>query len=79
MSARRETTTKDRQRLDRDHDLTSGVETAYEVDYEKQNYSGNIYAYPVNAAGVVNRFVPAAPEIDTAGAPFFPLSETCFP
>ena len=38
-----------------DYDLTSGTETVYETDFEKQNYSGNIYAFPVNAAGVVDK------------------------
>ena len=38
-----------------DYDLTSGIETIYQTEYEKQTWSGNLYAYPVNAAGVVNK------------------------
>ena len=36
-------------------DLTSGTETVFKTDYEKVDYTGNVYAYPVSAAGVVDR------------------------
>lgn len=35
--------------------LTSGTETVFKTDYEKVDYTGNVYAYPVSAAGVVDR------------------------
>lgn len=34
--------------------LTSGNETLYRPEYEKEYWSGNLYAYPVGATGVVN-------------------------
>ena len=38
-----------------DFNLISGAETVYETDFERQNYSGNIYAYPVDASGVIDK------------------------
>lgn len=35
-------------------DLTSGRETVYRTEYEREFWRGNLFAYPVNAAGVVN-------------------------
>ncbi len=35
-------------------DLTSGNETVFKSDYEKQDWTGNVYAYPVGADGVLN-------------------------
>ena len=34
--------------------LVGGAETAYLPEYEQEFWSGNLYAYPVNAAGEVN-------------------------
>ena len=34
--------------------LTSGNETLYRPDYEREFWSGNLYAYPVDASGNVN-------------------------
>ncbi|TSA49362.1 MAG: hypothetical protein D4R48_03530 [Nitrosomonadales bacterium] len=36
------------------YNLTSGTETLYRVEYEKETWSGNLYAYPVDAAGNLN-------------------------
>ena len=36
-------------------DLTSGTETVFKTDYEKVDYTGNVYAFPVSAAGEVDR------------------------
>ena len=47
-----------------DYDLSSGAETVYQSDYELQYYSGNLYAYPVNASG----FIDKAAERWTGGA-----------
>ncbi|MGP1677523.1 MAG: pilus assembly protein [Burkholderiales bacterium] len=35
-------------------DLTSGNETVFKTDYEKQDWTGNVYAYPVGADGELN-------------------------
>ncbi len=35
--------------------LTSGAETVFKTDYEKVDYTGNVFAYPVSAAGVVDK------------------------
>jgi hypothetical protein len=37
-----------------DFDLTSGMETVYQGDYERQDWSGNLYAYPIDAGGALN-------------------------
>lgn len=34
--------------------LTSGNETVYRAEYEKEYWSGNLYAYPVDANGIVS-------------------------
>ena len=34
--------------------LTSGNESLFRTDFEKQYWSGNVYDYPINAAGAVN-------------------------
>ena len=34
--------------------LTSGNESLFRSDFEKEFWSGNIYDYPINAAGIVN-------------------------
>lgn len=34
--------------------LTSGNETVYSSEYEKTYWSGNLYAYPINANGIVS-------------------------
>ncbi len=34
--------------------LTSGNETVYMADYEKEFWSGNLHAYPISATGTVN-------------------------
>ncbi|MDP2751940.1 MAG: PilC/PilY family type IV pilus protein [Rhodocyclaceae bacterium] len=36
------------------YDLTSGSETVFRPEYEMQYYSGNLYAYPVDAGGNIN-------------------------
>ena len=33
------------------YNLTSGSETLYRPEYERENWSGNLYAYPANASG----------------------------
>ena len=33
------------------HDLRSGSEIVYRTEYEKEFFSGNLYAYPVDALG----------------------------
>lgn len=33
------------------YNLTSGNETLYRPEYERENWSGNLYAYPANASG----------------------------
>lgn len=33
------------------YNLTSGTETLYRPEYERENWSGNLYAYPANASG----------------------------
>jgi hypothetical protein len=34
--------------------LTSGNETIFRTEYEKEHWSGNMYAYPVSADGILN-------------------------
>jgi len=34
--------------------LTSGNEIIFKTDYEKQNWTGNVFAYPVSATGVLD-------------------------
>jgi Neisseria PilC beta-propeller domain len=36
------------------YDLRSGNETVYRSDYQREFWSGNLFAYPVDASGVVN-------------------------
>lgn len=33
--------------------LTSGNETVFQTDYERENWTGNVYAYPVTADGAI--------------------------
>ena len=37
-----------------DFDLTSGVETLFRPEYNRQYWSGNLHAYPISAAGTIN-------------------------
>lgn len=36
------------------YDLRSGSETLYRPEYQRQYWSGNLYAYPIDAAGNIN-------------------------
>ncbi len=36
------------------YNLTSGTETIFKTDYEKEDWTGNVLAYPVGADGVIN-------------------------
>lgn len=37
------------------YSLVSGEETVFQTDYDRDTWSGNLYAYPVDASGVVDR------------------------
>ena len=34
--------------------LTSGNETVFKVDYDREKWSGNVFAFPVSSEGVIN-------------------------
>lgn len=36
------------------YNLTSGHEVVFKTDYEKQNWTGNVFAYPISSAAVIN-------------------------